>query len=299
MTEPAFAVPEFLYRYRTLKLGSHSCEDVEGIVAHNQIQFSSPKWLNDPFDCKVSENLDVPDSTKREWLQERCRREILGQMKAQASLDLEKQVARRFDELWPRCNEIALNDIRVLQRYIDSCGILCLSERCDDILMWSHYTDGHRGICLKFQSSYLRFPVGEIKPQPFKNVYRKPERVNYSHLYPETRFVNSPPWELYFAWIMTKSCHWRYEQEWRIILHAEKPKDPKDSWDPQVKFKATFGDYNSLPQDSLTGIIFGCEITDDDERMVREWLERRGAKVSLFRAERHPRRYELIIKGTE
>jgi hypothetical protein len=56
--------------------------------------------------------------------------------------------------------------------------------------------------------------------------------------------------------MMTKSSHWSYEQEWRIILHAEQPKKPKDAWDPQVKFKAAYDvDYgHSLPQDSLIGV---------------------------------------------
>ena len=29
-------------------------------------------------------------------------------------------------------------------------GVCCFSEKKDDILMWSHYADGHKGFCLEF-----------------------------------------------------------------------------------------------------------------------------------------------------
>jgi DUF2971 family protein len=38
------------------------------------------------------------------------------------------------------------------------CGFLSLSERRDDLLMWAHYAEMHRGVCLEFDASMLRFP---------------------------------------------------------------------------------------------------------------------------------------------
>jgi hypothetical protein len=31
-----------------------------------------------------------------------------------------------------------------------SVGIYCVSTNYDDVLMWSHYADSHKGICLEF-----------------------------------------------------------------------------------------------------------------------------------------------------
>jgi len=33
---------------------------------------------------------------------------------------------------------------------IGKYGVLCFSRRWNNILMWSHYADGHKGICLGF-----------------------------------------------------------------------------------------------------------------------------------------------------
>ena len=41
-------------------------------------------------------------------------------------------------------------------------GVCCLSEKHDDVLMWSHYSNGHKGFCLKFETSYEPF---YIRPQ--------------------------------------------------------------------------------------------------------------------------------------
>src|SRR5262245_61537973 len=36
---------------------------------------------------------------------------------------------------------------------LDSMSIVCFSAKRDDNLMWSHYSDSHRGICLEFDVS--------------------------------------------------------------------------------------------------------------------------------------------------
>jgi hypothetical protein len=36
-------------------------------------------------------------------------------------------------------------------------GILALSEKCDDIVMWSRYADEHHGICLGFDATHGLF----------------------------------------------------------------------------------------------------------------------------------------------
>ena len=38
-----------------------------------------------------------------------------------------------------------------------ACGITCLSEVKDDLLMWSHYGGKYKGFCLEFDSKYAPF----------------------------------------------------------------------------------------------------------------------------------------------
>ena len=59
---------------------------------------------------------------------------------------------------------------RAAEILADKLGILCLSERRDDILMWSHYASSHCGVCLEF----------DTKRMPFE----KAGAVNYCEKYP-------------------------------------------------------------------------------------------------------------------
>ncbi len=36
-------------------------------------------------------------------------------------------------------------------------GITCLSELCNDSLMWAYYGGGHTGLCLEFDSDVIPF----------------------------------------------------------------------------------------------------------------------------------------------
>ena len=284
--------PEFLYRYRSLS--GRSCEDVERILAHRQIRFSSPKWFNDPYDCKVLKNLDASDEAFRAWLQERCRREIRSEEVNRSGFfaadpaDPGSQVERKLSELWPRRREILDEDAAMLQDRVDSSGVLSLSEVGDDILMWSHYANGHRGICLKFRRCALKFPIGA---PPYEN-FHTPEKVNYSESYPGDSLVNSSPPDWYRAWLMTKSSHWCYEQEWRVVLQAD---PPRDDWHSPVEHRAVYGGH-PLPMEALAGVICGCAISPEDEKRVREWLKIGGVQVPILRARKKPGRFELDVQ---
>ena len=290
--------PEFLHRYRSMT-SLRAREDVERILVHRQIHLSSPAWFNDPFDCKVPRSRDVSDATLVAWLNARCWRELRRRIEVEsgpfAKGPTDSQVARRREELWVTRHEILDQDVAVFQRYVDNCGVLSLSERSDDILLWSYYADSHRGVCLRFRHDALRFPQDpDPKPPLMQNVLQPAEQVEYSESYPATSFVWSPPWERYRAWMLTKSSHWCYEREWRVILQ---PKKQPEFEDAVVLPTETRHDSQSLPEDALVGVILGCGIKPEDERTVQEWLRLSAATVPLFRARKKPDRFELEIVG--
>jgi hypothetical protein len=89
--------------------------------------------------------------------------------------------------------------------------IACFSERNDSILMWSHYADHHKGICVEYETRLLSLPdaIGFLHP-----VNYHPElfdATEYFCSYPENN-----PWMLWIA-ACHKSPEWAYELEWRFI----------------------------------------------------------------------------------
>jgi hypothetical protein len=46
-------------------------------------------------------------------------------------------------------------------RDVDRAGVACFSALPDDLLMWAHYADKHRGVCLKFVGNRFEPVIGE------------------------------------------------------------------------------------------------------------------------------------------
>ena len=76
--------------------------------------------------------------------------------------------------------------------------------------MWAHYADGHRGFCLEFDTHTEMFQFA--RPVKYAATVPRLKAVDI--------FVDKPASELVDAWLVTKSAHWAYEEEWRVIHTA-------------------------------------------------------------------------------
>jgi hypothetical protein len=157
--------------------------------------------------------------------------------------------------------------------------LLCLSEVHDNILMWSHYTQDHRG-------AVLEFDYDEQKGSPFK----KAERVIYSKTMPrlmnEKEMVQflSGQWRMDAKQIMhneifVKADGWSYEKEWRIWLPGR---------DPDRDFI-----YVSFDQEELVGIYFGCRMCKQDRTALLDALKKHFPNASAYQARKSAREFSL------
>src|SRR5215469_5085557 len=81
-------------------------------------------------------------------------------------------------------------------------GLLCFSEDWVNPLLWSHYADKHRGICLGFDMDD-----------------RALRQVSYVRERPALRLPLSEENADQLLW--TKYWDWKYEQEWRSWLQLD------------------------------------------------------------------------------
>jgi hypothetical protein len=123
----------------------------------------------------------------------------------------------------------------------DHHGILCLSRSPDNIVLWSHYANYHKGVCLKFDMSK------DI------NFFLTPLNVEYSEVYPKYNPLKSPQ-EQVIKLIRTKYIDWSYEEELRIY-----------------KGKNGLVDFN---KEALVEVIFGLKTSDDEMKSIREMMEK-------------------------
>lgn len=87
-------------------------------------------------------------------------------------------------------------------------GVLCFSRGWGNPVLWSHYGDRHRGICLSF----------DIPDEWAKEVTYQGKRLE-SEL--ERKLPRNSHETLGYKLITTKYEHWRYEEEVRMIVKLE------------------------------------------------------------------------------
>jgi len=121
-------------------------------------------------------------------------------------------------------------------------GVLSLSEVCDSILMWTHYSAAHTGFCMQFERTESN-DLGS---------YGKCYPVIYDDEYPNFRpdQLSDPS---HVARIMTaKALQWSYEREWRMMVHLGQQTYP-------------------FPGE-LRGIVFGARMTHASRREIAALL---------------------------
>lgn len=123
------------------------------------------------------------------------------------------------------------------------------SERSDSILMWSHYANNHKGVCIGYSLKEL------IEKYDFFPVVYEGRLQQYTDGSSELREI------------LTKYTDWSYEKEWRLIQKDEKGKSLNGKCIPFVKPKE---------------IILGCK---SDDLIFRTSIPKEDVDEELVEAE--------------
>jgi hypothetical protein len=218
--------PKKLFKYRGFDLRT-----LQALVSR-EVYYSNPRQFNDPFDCAPT--LD-PDVTTNDLIK-LCK--ILLRKSLEGTGEVEEKVAQEVQTLEYYATEPGEADdqttLERARRYIftdkiqtlfrasmERAGVLSLSATWRCPLLWAHYGDEHRGICLEYDTA------GYAHPNLFQLRYRGVGHIKASDLlawkadnstHARRRVVRT-----YF---LSKSKPWKYEQEWRDLIDKCGPHDP-------------------------------------------------------------------------
>ncbi|MDD2356451.1 MAG: DUF2971 domain-containing protein [Thiovulaceae bacterium] len=109
-----------------------------------------------------------------------------------------------------------------VEQFIDKKAVICFCENNDNMLMWSHYADYHKGICIGYDSSIFQkaFTGDEFNLQRYQNIsYTHSVNINIDE------FDGQQLWCEINKLMSTKSIDWAYEKEWRVILEYDEAID--------------------------------------------------------------------------
>lgn len=225
-------------------------------LSNNQIWFSSPLKFNDPFDYFVPINLDFSDD------------EFIRLLQKSQNIPIEKckQILKYYKdnpEELEKWFEIGHS------RFASNSRVACFCEEKSNILMWSHYANYHKGICLKFDSfcdnGFFHDENWNLKKLPIT-------KVNYPIKYNPPKYFKDN--EEFFKYsVYTKYHKWKYEKEHRIISIVD-----------IIKYE----------KKSLIEVIFGCKCDEEKQQEVVEMVRANNyPNVKFIQAIKHKDKFGL------
>lgn len=218
--------PTHLYRYQ--RLTAHSLAS----LLNDTVWLSTPTTFNDPFDCAITLSRDKLKESLDHAISEIASRNNISREQIANHDKVINQDEQAYE--WLRNS---------LKNTMQKIGVLCFSATPSEILMWSHYADNHKGLCVEYdfsEGSHLR---------------KIAQPVRYSETIPALSLANIPKdAENNFvdACIFTKAKQWEYEQEWRVIMQE--------------------GGRSFRAPAKITSIIFGARMPIEEKVMLFQAL---------------------------
>lgn len=208
--DPKYHFPmKFPLLYRYTRIAPYSVDD----IINNRITATSIGEFNDLFDGAVhrygSEEEQLT-AAKQRW----------------SEIDHHWQAARLPEGVLKEADYITSykkhfkNEARSGFNLLDYLGtyVCCFSEESSSTLMWAHYADANKGMCITYDFNkwdisvllkQLLFPVAYSK-QPIELVDLLEDRQN--------KLCQYPVYTAVLCAALNKALVWKYEHEWRMIF---------------------------------------------------------------------------------
>jgi len=245
-------------------------ERLRPLIENNSLYCSSPQDFNDPWDCKPFFNTDILNDPRERsvhtaWAVDLCRRrtQMSGVDFAIMIFSLEHDVQKGTEIIRNLSNEL-INTIAQKHR------VYCLGVDLQNQLMWAHYANKHKGICLEYGLS--------------NEVMCFAQKCEYTSTFPLTKAYEDLE-DVGLQMLLTKSDAWIYENEYRLITTESAFASDED-------LLVSVNGFLKLPEGALKAIIVGCECDLDK---VKNFVHAINPHLEIKQAFRVDNKYELQI----
>ncbi|PKH87869.1 DUF2971 domain-containing protein [Colwellia sp. Bg11-28] len=262
----------YLCKFTTLN------KNIINSIYENNLWHARVDTLNDPFEFYFNFIKELPNSTgdlcklmdeSNYWVKPH----LIVQEKEAA---LQLLASSRESEVRHSIINKLIEHEKLLKIQMQTLCVCSLSEAYDEPLMWSHYGDGMRGICLMFDKEKLKGSSLEFEKVEYENT---PPKLDFFKQY--KKYKNNEEMDL-GKFLLTKHTGWTYEKEFR-----------------SVSFKVNeninqLGFLKKLNKNSLKAIIMGSKISQVDKSLLITLSEKFG--FELYIAQANTENYSVDIK---
>ena len=233
-----------LFKYRPVN------EFTLDILANERIYFPKADMFNDPYDTEYF----VTD--KNETISEKECGEVVDAYPECSGLDSDS-IDRVVTDVNGKIKDIITNS-----------GILSLSRDASNLLLWAHYADDHKGVCIEFERNEYNLLGNDGATK----------QVIYTKSYPsfsKVDFTKNEVFNVVQKILWTKSVDWSYEEEWRVIVSKG-------------------GIVNDIPG-KIKSITFGLRCSSMSMDIIKKLVE--GKNIQLRQAEKLTSEYGINFRN--
>ncbi len=234
------------YKYR--KLNKNTLDS----LLNKYFYYSNPSELNDPFDCIVPNDYAATHEEIKKWI---------------ISLNLSKSKQKKIYE------KLLIDKINTQQKEIienaekDSINIYCLSTEWNESLMWAHYADSYKGICIGYSTDYFNnfYSLRIDYKTKYNELFQKTDfdyyyatlfKVNYNKNNTDFYNVFKENYEAIIKGLLYKQPKWGYENEYRSIIL----KKSRINISNKIYYK----------ENILKEVIFGYKVDDENIKSIKD-----------------------------
>jgi hypothetical protein len=297
-----YVCPESIYKYTSLG-------GLIKTLEKRSFKLSRPSDFNDPIDMYIQEplNLDTEDFLEQmkhsllDYLKDSNDNFLLNNTKsahmigvarsawAQSSAEkreiMEHEILNRpIKELYD-IEKLNVNNkemVDFLTEIMSHHAVFCSTLDQNNLLMWAHYSDQHRGAVIEYTPSIEKDsallaskPVIYSEKRPLLYQNAKEMMMRYLAESPE-----QSAGKMLDRIIYSKSIEWSYEKEYRLVIPDF------------IRRHEEFG-LLSFYAEELSAIYFGCRMSNENKEMAARMAISINNDVKLYVASVHPREYSL------
>jgi hypothetical protein len=278
-------------------------DTAKSILRTCSLRWSSPILFNDPFDNQVRYLLPFSQDEFVPKYKEAIKRIIFGEeavilnsltplgilfslMRSEReNLTKEEIIAELRGSIEKTAERLQMFEDKFNQlicQQLEKTRVLCVSEHNDNVVMWSHYADEHRGVVMRLQCiDELENNLLIARKMQYQNKYPTIAKLD-DFIKLSTGEININYYEkniMEIAYIKYES--WAYEDEWRVVTIE----DPKEN-------KNLYNDYKEYPQ-VFGAMYFGCRISKSDKDEIIDMLSGDLVHVEIFQAKKKAQEFGL------
>lgn len=287
------------------------------ILQNRTVRYSSPVLFNDPFDTQTKLSFGFEESEFLTAYRDEMYRLLHSEQEPlfidnTATLCREIQAFRKIvenksgmtKEMFDRMTKDILEQEKLSleletqtintwwMRAAKATKVFCVAETHDNLLMWAHYSKDHTGAVIEFEClPDLDTPLCAARKV---NYVAKPPFIA-ENLVEYVRYITGQAILNHeisiYDLCLSKSDHWKYEQEWRVFIppvDMDNPTIPIDANGEEILFELL----QVLPQE-IHSIYLGCRMSEDKRQKILSCLSGDLKHVKKYDSVKSDEEYKL------